>query len=204
MTNPKRAFLLGFATLAVAGCQTIREELPSAATATNGSVVGGSSGTVPVVVVPIPIPVPQTGPAAPSTPSNPTPTTPTPSNPAPNPTPRPTPGPANPNNNSATVRIGAKVFFVERNGQVLPESEHATSVQVGDRIHFDATAKDAQNLPTTTQGPPRWTFSNQGIINVSGSANDWTPVAIARSGGSFQAYVEADGVRSNTLTISIN
>jgi hypothetical protein len=191
MTSPKRAFLLGFAALA----------------ATPGA---GSSGSInvsaiPVVVVPVPVPVPTTGPAP--APSNPTPSNPTPSNPSnpnPNPTPRPPTGPANPNNNSATVRIGAKVFFVERNGQILPESEHATSVQVGDRIHFDATAKDAQNLPTTTQGPPRWTFSNQGIINVSGSPNDWTPVAIARSGGSFQAYVEADGVRSNTLTISIN
>jgi hypothetical protein len=203
MTNPKRVFLLGFATLAVAGCQTIREELPTSAS--SGSTSSGSSSsaaTIPVVVVAVPIPVPTTGPAP--VPTNPTPSNPTPSNPNPNPTPRPTPGPVNPNNSSATVRIGAKVFFVERNGQMVPDSEHATSVQVGDRIHFDATAKDAQNLPTTTQGPPRWTFTNQGIINVSGNPNDWTPVAVARSGGSFQAYVEADGVRSNTLTISIN
>ena len=206
MTNPKRVLLLGFATLAVVGCQTIREELPNAPTATNGSVTGGAStGTIPVVVVPVPIPAPQTGPATPTTPSNPTPSTPsTPNNPNPNPTPRPTPGPANPNNNSATVRIGAKVFFVERNGQVLPESEFATSVQVGDRIHFDATAKDAQNLPTTTHGSPHWTFTNGGIISVSGGGGDWTPVAIAKSGGSFSAYVEADGIRSNTLTISIH
>jgi hypothetical protein len=102
------------------------------------------------------------------------------------------------------VKIGAKVYFVERNGQILPDSEGSNQVQVGDRIHFDATAKDAQNLPTTTHGSPHWTFSNEGIIAVSGSANDWTPVALAKHGGTFQAYVEADGVRSNTLTISIN
>jgi hypothetical protein len=201
MTNPKRALLLGFATVAVVGCQTIREELPTSATSSNS---GGSSNVaaIPVVVVPVPIPIPTTGP--PSGPTNPTPTTPTPSNPTPNATPRPTPGPANPGNTSGTVRIGAKVYFVERNGQILPESEGSSQVQVGDRIHFDATAKDAQNLPTTTNGAPHWTFSNQGIIAVSGSANDWTPVAIAKQGGSFQAYVEADGVRSNTLTISIH
>jgi hypothetical protein len=193
MTNPKRALLLGLATLAVAGCQTIREELPTSAT--SGSSSGGSSNVtpIPVVVVPVPIPVPTTGPEP--VPTNPTPTTPTPSNP------RPTPGPTNPNNNSSTVRIGAKVYFIERNGQTLPEGSDA---QVGDRIHFDATAKDAQNLPTTTHGAPHWTFTNQGIINVTSSPNDWTPVVIARSGGSFQAYVEADGVRSNTVNVSIH
>ena len=107
----------------------------------------------------------------------------------------------NPGNTSGTVKIGAKVYFVERNGQTLPEGSDA---QVGDRIHFDATAKDAQNLPTTTQGAPHWTFTNQGIINVTSSPNDWTPVVIARSGGSFQAYVEADGVRSNTVNVVIH
>jgi hypothetical protein len=201
MTNPKRAILLGFATLAVAGCQTIREELPTSATSGTNSNGTSSVAAIPVVVVPVPVPVPTTGPApAPSNPSNPTPTTPTPSNPNPNPTPRPSSPPANPGNTSGTVRIGAKVYFIERNGQTLPEGSDA---QVGDRIHFDATAKDAQNLPTTTQGPPHWTFTNQGIINVTSSPNDWTPVAIARSGGTFQAYVEADGVRSNTVTVRI-
>jgi len=197
MTNPKRALLLGFATLAVAGCQTIREELPTSATS------GGSGGSnsanvtpIPVVVVPVPIPVPTSGPDP--VPTNPTPTT--PSNPNPNP-PRPTPGPTNPNNNSGTVRIGAKVYFIERNGQTMPEGSDA---QVGDRIHFDATAKDAQNLPTTTRGAPHWTFTNQGIINVTSSPNDWTPVVIARSGGTFQAYVEADGVRSITVSVWIH
>jgi hypothetical protein len=204
MTSPKRAFLLGFATLAVAGCQTIREELPTAATPGSGGSVPSPVAAIPVVVVPVPVPVPTTGPAP--VPSNPTPTTPTPSNPSnpsnpnPNPTPRPQPGPANPGNTSGTVRIGAKVYFIERNGQTLPEGSDA---QVGDRIHFDATAKDAQNLPTTTHGPPHWTFTNQGIINVTSSPNDWTPVAIAKNGGTFQAYVEADGVRSNTVTVTI-
>ena len=193
MTNPKRVFLLGFATLAVAGCQTIREELPTASTSNTGA-SSGNVTAIPVVVVPVPVPVPTTGPELPATPS-------TPSNPNPNPTPRPAPGPVNPGNSSATVKIGAKVYFIERNGQTLPEG---SDVQVGDRIHFDATAKDAQNLPTTTHGAPHWTFTNQGIINVTSSPNDWTPVAIAKHGGSFQAYVEADGVRSNTVNVTIH
>jgi hypothetical protein len=194
MTNPKRALVLGFATLIVAGCQTIREELPTTASPSNG---GGTSNlpAIPVVVVPVPVPVPTTGP--PSVPTNPIPSTPNPV-----PTPRPNPGgPVNPGNTSSTVKIGAKVYFIERNGQTLPEG---SSIQVGDRIHFDATAKDAQNLPTTTQGAPHWTFTNQGIINVTSSPNDWTPVAIARHGGSFQAWVEADGVRSNTVNVTIH
>ncbi|MET0551700.1 MAG: hypothetical protein ABW221_01590 [Vicinamibacteria bacterium] len=196
MTNPKRALLLGFATVVVAGCQTIREELPTSASAANG---GNSSNlpAIPVVVVPVPVPIPTTGP--PSVPTNPTPTTPTPTNP--NTPSKPQPGPVNPGNTSGTVKIGAKVYFVERNGQILPEGSQP---QVNDRIHFDATAKDAQNIPTTTQGQPHWTFSNQGIINVTSSPNDWTPVVIAKAGGTFQAYVEADGVRSNTVTVHIN
>ena len=193
MTNPKRVFLLGFAAVVVAGCQTIREELPTSSTS-NSSSSNGNITAIPVVVVPVPVPVPTTGPELPATPS-------TPSNPNPNPTPRPAPGPVNPGNSSATVKIGAKVYFIERNGQTLPEG---SDVQVGDRIHFDATAKDAQNLPTTTQGAPHWTFLNQGIINVTSSPNDWTPVAIAKNGGTFQAYVEADGVRSNTVTVTIH
>ena len=173
MTNPKRALLLGFATLVVAGCQTIREELPTSATPNNGgrqqqpardpgrggpgaragSDDGSSIGSDQPDADDAQIPVP---------------------------TPRPNPGgPVNPGNTSGTVKIGAKVYFIERNGQTLPEG---SDVQVGDRIHFDATAKDAQNLPTTTQGAPHWTFTNQGIITVTSSPNDWTPVAIAKHG----------------------
>lgn len=197
MTNPKRALLLGLATVAVAGCQTIREELPTAANPASGGSTAANVPAIPVVVVPIPVPVPTSVPA-------PAPTTPTsPSNPSPNATPRPPSGPVNPGNNSSTVRIGAKVYFVERNGQILPESENARECLVGDRIHFDATAKDAQNIPTTTQGHPNWSYSDMGLISVSSSGGDWTPVAIARRSGTLSVSVEADGVRSNTVTISI-
>jgi hypothetical protein len=196
MTNPKRALLLGLATVAVAGCPTIREELPTSASPSNGGGTSSNVAAIPVVVVPVPVPVPTSGPA-------PIPTTPTPSTPS-TPTPRPTGEPNGNGNNSTTVRIGARVYFVERNGQILPDSEGATDVQVGDRIHLDATAKDASNLPTTTHGSPNWSFSDTSIVAISGGSGDWTPIALAKHGGSLQVSVEADGVRSNTLTIHIH
>lgn len=197
MASPKRAFVAILVGLALGSCQTITEEMPAGPTSPTGA-----GPAIPVIVVPVPVPVPTSGPApvpdpAPNNPNpNPTP------NPNPNPTPRPTPPPANPGNTGSTVKIGAKVYFLERNGQLVAGSEHATEALVGDRIHLDATAKDAQNLPTTTQGPPRWTYSDTGIVSVSGG-NPWTPVMLARRPGVISVYVEADGVRSNTVTVSI-
>jgi len=194
MTSPKRAFFAVLAGLALAGCQTIREEMPTAPSTSPTNVA-----PIPVVVVPVPVPVPTAAPAPAPGPANPGPT-----NPAPAPTPRPSSPPTNPGNTGTTVRIGAKVYFIERNGQILPGSEHATECQVGDRIHLDATAKDAQNLPTTTQGLPHWTYSDPGLVSVSGGNGDWTPVMLAKHQGTISVYVEADGVRSNTVSVSIH
>ena len=196
MTSPKRAFLAVVAGLALTSCQTITEEMPGAPTSpTNGG--GGATTPIPVVVVPVPVPVPSSAPAPEPTnapgPSNP--------NPNPNPTPKPTTPPPNNPGTGATVRIGAKVFFVERNGQILPGSEHATEAFVGDRVHLDATAKDAANLPVNTHGAPRWTYSDASLANVSGQG-DWTPVMLVKKPGVMSVYVEADGIRSNTVTIS--
>ena len=142
MTSPNRAFIAVLAGLALAGCQTISEELPTAPTSAPINVP-----SIPVVVVPVPIPVPSSAPLpVPTTPNPP------PNNPAPPRNPAP---PANPGNTGGAVRIGAKVYFVERNGNIIPGSEGATEALVGDRIHLDATAKDAQNLPTTTRQAPR-------------------------------------------------
>jgi hypothetical protein len=196
MTSLKRASIAVFAGLALVSCQTITEELPSAPTTPTNVVP-----SIPVVVVPVPVPVPA---PAPAPLPNPAPTTPTtqPRNPNPNPTPRPPAPPANPGNTGSTVRIGAKVYFVERDGQIVPGTDGATEALVGDRVHLDATAKDAQNLPTTTNGPPRWTYSDPGLVSISGGNADWTPVMLVRRPGVMSLYVEADGVRSNTVTIS--
>jgi hypothetical protein len=191
MTNAKSASLAVLAGLALVGCQTITEELPAAPTAP-----ATVQAPIPVVVVPVPLPQPTSAPApAPTTPTTPS----TPSTPS---TPRPPAPPANPGNTSGTVRIGATVYCVERTGQIIPGSEGAGEAQVGDRVHLDATAKDANNLPTTTHGHPNWTYSDPGLASISGGGGDWTPVMLVRRAGVMQVYVEADGVRSNTVTIS--
>lgn len=193
MTSPKRAFLAAMAGLALASCQTITEEMPGSPTSpTNGG--GGNTTPIPVVVVPVPVPVPSSAPAPVPVPA--------PNNPAPNPTPKPSTPPANPGNTGTTVRIGAKVYFIERNGQILPGTENATEALVGDRVHLDATAKDAANLPTTTNGAPHWTYSDPGLVSISGSPGDWTPVMLVKHPGVMSVYVEADGIRSNTVTIA--
>ena len=200
MTSPKRAFLGILAGLALASCQTITEEMPTGPSSPASG--GPTPAPIPVIVVPVPVPVPTDAGAAPAPAPNPGPANPGPSNPNPNPTPKPPAPPANPGNNSGTVRIGAKVYFVERNGQILPGSENATEALVGDRIHLDATAKDAQNLPTTTNGPPHWSYSNPGLVSVSAGPGDWTPVMLVRHPGVMSVSVQADGVQSNTVTIS--
>jgi hypothetical protein len=195
MTSTKRAFLAVVAGLALASCQTITEELPgSPTTPTNGG--GGPTTPIPVVVVPVPVPVPSSAPVPEPT------SAPGPSNPNPAPTPKPPAPPTNPGNTGSTVRIGAKVYFIERNGQPILGSENATEAIVGDRVHLDATAKDAANLPTTTNGAPHWTYSDPSLVSISGSPGDWTPVMLVKRPGVMSVYVEADGVRSNTVTIS--
>jgi hypothetical protein len=178
------------------GCQTITEELPVHSTPVNNN-------PVPVVVVPIPIPVAAT--PAPTTPNNPEP------NPAPNPKPNPTPKPAPtappsdgfiPNNNSPVTKLGVKVFFVECNGAMVPGSELATSADVGCRIHFDSTPKDASNSPTRSRGTPSWSFNNMSLIKV-GKTVDFTPTVQCVKAGTLVAWAEVDGVRSADLAISI-
>lgn len=172
----------------LAACQTITEEMP-----VRSNPVGNT--TVPVVVVSIPIPVPAT--PAPTTPA-----------PAPNPAPRPTPVPAPPdqgdipNNNSPVTKLGVKVFFLECNGAMVPGSEHATEADVGCRIHFDSTPKDARNAPTRSRGTPSWSFNNPSLIKV-GKTVDFTPTVTAVKAGTLVAWAEVDGVRSTDLRINI-
>jgi hypothetical protein len=182
--------LIAAGTLAVGSlvaCQTITEELPVRATP-----VGP---VIPVVVVPIPIPVPATPAPAP--------------NPAPNPKPTPNPAPPDddggdiPNNNAPVTKLGVKVFFVECNSEMVPGSEHATDTNVGCRIHFDSTAKDATNSPTRPRGTPSWSFNNMSLIKV-GKTVDFTPTALAVKAGTLVAWAEVDGVRSTDLRINIH
>lgn len=188
----RRAFLAGAVALGgLAACQTITEEMPVRPTQV-------STNPVPVLVVPIPIPVAASPAPQPTTPQ-----------PAPNnPNPVPTPNNNNnnndfiPNNNSPVTKLGAKVFFLECNGAMVPGSELASETQVGCRIHFDCTPKDSTNSPTRSRGTPSWSFNNTGLIKV-GKTQDYTPTVTAVKSGTLVAWAEVDGVRSNDVTIRI-
>jgi hypothetical protein len=186
-----RAFaLIALVGLTMGGCQTLTEELPSAPTTPPVQIP-----VLPPIVNPGPIPdVPSGGGGAPEPP-------PPTSDPAPPPGNGGPPGQI-PNNFNPVTKVGAKVYFLECGGEMVPDSEFATSAQVGCRIHFDCTPKDAANNPTQSQSSPQWSFSPGGLVDV-GNPNDFTPTVTAKSAGNLSAYVVIDGVTSNTLNINI-
>lgn len=183
----------GLTVVGVGGCHTITEDLP-----TRPSQTGGNLPTIPlpVVVTPVQLPVPTT-PAPSATPN------PAPNNPAPAPNPTSTPNPESTNSTAPVVKVGAKVYFIECGGVAVPNSQGATSTDVGCRIHLDATPKDASNAPTQPRGGPSWTFSDPSLISTS-DANEYTPTVTAKARGTLSTYCTIDGVQSNTVTIKIN
>jgi hypothetical protein len=176
-----RPFMLVAAVLTLGGCQTLTEELP-----TQPEPPPVQIPVLPPPVVPIPIPPPEQ-----------------PSNPAPPPSDPTGGGPPGqlPDNTNPVAKVGAKVFFVECDGVMVPDSEFATSVQVGCRIHFDCTPKDQFNDPTQAKSAPNWSFS-PGDLLAGGNPNDFTPTPTVVGAGNLTVYVVIDGVTSNTLNIS--
>jgi hypothetical protein len=182
------------AVLALVGCQTITEELPQAQQSNPTA-----SNPIPVVVIPIPIPTPVVAPPPPAS---------GPQNPAPNnPTPQPSSAPNNPpdngggdvpDNTNPVAKLTAKVYFVENFGQIVDYPPAC----VGCRIHLDVTPTDSSNHHTQIRGSLRWTYSNTNIVNVTGSS-PFNPVLEARDTGDLTAYAEVDGIRSNTISITI-
>ena len=130
--------------LSLGGCQTLTEELPTQAPTARAPPIP----VVPPVVSPGPdtaTPEPPSGGGAAATRLQ----------PGSRPTGRRTRRRRQvPNNKPAVVKVGAKVYFLECNGQQVPGSECATQAQVGCRIHFDCTPKDAQQQPHAVPGPP--------------------------------------------------
>jgi hypothetical protein len=185
-----QALVLTAAVLTMGGCQTLTEELPSDPTS-------GGHPQIPVlppVVVPVPLPVPGPPGAPPPVPQ--------PVPPVPPPTGGGGPPGQIPNNFNPVARVGAKVYFLECNGQMVPDSEFATQAQVGCRIHYDCTPRDASNNPTQSRGYPSWDFSPGGLVNV-GNVNDFTPTVTARAPGNLTARVTIDGVTSADVNIQI-
>jgi hypothetical protein len=179
-------------------CHTITEEMPTRPGPIN---VGGGQPIAPppapTIVIPVPAPTPEPGPQLP--PSNPA--------PAPNNPPAHNPGgfpPGQiPSNTNPVARLGAKVFFLECNGQQVPGSDSATETRVGCRIHFDVTPKDANNAHTQVRHVPTWTFVPSDIAGGVGSKQDFTPTVSATGRGVLTAFCTADGVRSNDVRITI-
>lgn len=179
--------LIAVVGLTMGGCQTLTEELPSAPPPPPTAQIP----VLPPIVNPGPIPDVPSGGAPPPT-----------SGPAPE---EPPPGGGEgdiPNNTNPVAKVGAKVYFLECDGQQVPDSGYATSAQVGCRIHFDCTPKDANNNPTQTQGSPQWSFSPDSIVSI-GNPNEFTPTVTAKAAGTLTAYVVIDGVTSNTLSIDL-
>ena len=191
----KRIAALGAVGLFVVACTTIREELPTRPDPTQG---GNNPAPLPVVVVPVPVPTP-TAPVPtpnPTNPSNPTPT------PPPNNDGGTIPGDI-PDNTAPVAKLGAKVYFVECDGAELPGSGGASEAPVGCRVHLDVTPKDANNKPTQVRHTPEWSFSNMSIISLTSSTTGFNPTFIAKARGTVTTYAEADGVRSNDVTIRL-
>lgn len=174
--------------LTLVGCQTITEEMPNQQQ--GGSPNGPNPVPVPVVVVPIPIPTPPpaTPPPAPAPPTqNP------PSNPPSNP-----PGEGDiPDNENPVAKLTAKIYFIECFGQIVDPP-----APVGCRIHLDVTPTDASNRHTRARGTPQWTYTNTGIIGIGGNS-PYNPVLDARAPGDLDCWAEVDGIRSNTVHVSI-
>jgi hypothetical protein len=105
-----------------------------------------------------------------------------------------------PSNTNPVATVGAKVFFLECDGQQLPA---ARSTQVGCRIHMDCTAKDASGQPTRAVSEPYWSVNDPTLITF-GSRSSYTPAWTARQRGSLTAVVTIDGVQSNAVTIAID
>jgi len=196
----KRLSLLLALGLAVAGCKTITEELPTSASSGNGA---------PVVTAPFPV---QVTPVILPTPESPAPTSPTPS-PTPgnnSPAPNPTPTPGNdeddgdgediPDNRNPVAKVVAKVFFVECGGDISGGSLQGATAQVGCRVHLDVTAKDSGGNPTRARGGPDWHYSDSSAF-VESVKNPYTPVLEVKSRGSTRAWCTIDGVRSQDLSL---
>ena len=194
-----RRFLAVAVLLAAAACsKVVSEELP-------GEPSDAFASPIPqqVTVVPVLIPSPQPGGAPPPPAPQPVPA------PTSNPTPRPsagapTPAPGSGGGSGSVARVGAKVFFLECNGAIVPDTDNARTAQVGCRIHYDCTPRDAANNPTTARGTPVWTWSPTSLIRGGGSGgNPYTPAVEAVSEGTLTASVVIDGVRSDDVVIRI-
>jgi hypothetical protein len=176
-----------------AGCHTISEELPSRPSPVESAVAGG----IPIINIPVPKTTPTPAPVVVAPTPAPKPAPPT-ATPAPEPTPPPNAGEKN---RKPVARVACSVYFVECNGEIVPNSHRAGSTNVGCKVHLDATTKDANGEHTYRE--PRWVFSNPGMVEIQNS-NPWNPAITGRGRHHQDMYAEADGARCATFGIDFN
>jgi len=177
--------------VALSGCHTITEEMPTRQEVSLPTV------PLPVVVVPVPVPSPANPPPAP----NPPPAAPAPAPAPPNAPPPPSGGgqPGDvPENTNPVAKLTAKVYFVECYGQIVDYPP----APVGCRVHLDVTPTDANNRHTQARGTPQWTYSDTSFVRIGGNSA-YNPVLDALGAGNLSCYAEVDGIRSNTVQIEI-
>jgi hypothetical protein len=98
-------------------------------------------------------------------------------------------------------KVGAGVYYVECGSDHWENSRNAKEVPVGCRVQLDATAKDADGVPTNPRATPEWWYSNPGALEVSGT-NPMGPKITATSPHRQTINVWVDGVQSNTFSIN--
>ena len=182
------------ASLVLASCQTIVEELPASA-------VLPSSALVPIVVIQLP----QVQPTAPplggsgggggggTTPSQPS---------SQQPQPTTAPAPSNGcwrNNCNPVASVHAQVYYIQCQGQAVPDTKDATEGPADCDIVLDATPKDAAGRATQS-GLPEWSISGgRNVVN----AGSFTPKVIGGGQpGSVTFSARVDGVTSNVYTFT--
>jgi hypothetical protein len=182
------------------GCSTIREELPTTASSTNG---GGSSTVVapiPVVVVPVPVPVPTSGPA-PSTPATPAPSTPS------------TPGGGGNGGGGnggggngggatgATASVTAGVHSYLRKGKLVPTG--GTEFQVGDVIYLNCTPRDENRNPINNHGPLQAWFVSGDAAHTVTDTDTFNPDLHVHGPGKVNIACKVDNITSPTTRLNV-
>jgi hypothetical protein len=194
-------------------CQTITEEMPIA-TLSPVSAPAPIVFQVPVFIpgtpTPPPTPVPggtggggTSGPVQPLPTSQPLPTA-KPTNPPANNDPAPPPSNGGggcsgwPNNCNPVASIHAYVYYIVCNGEAQPDTKFAESGPAGCDVRLDATPKDEKGKHTQAKGQPSWTI--HGGSSWEANKNPYTPLVRGGHSGELTAWVEIDGVRSNTFS----
>lgn len=180
------------ASVVLASCQTIVEELPASA-------VMPSSAPVPIVVIQMPqvqpAPPPSVGGSGGGAPP------PGGSQPAGQPTAAPSqPQPDNGcwrGNCNPVASIHAHVYYVQCNGEAVDGYRYATAGPWECDVVLDATPKDARGLATNSSGRIDWDISG-GWTVVNGSS--FTPKILGGKRGDVTFSARVDGVTSNVTT----